>query len=424
MLKVVIDNAGKDGGTQEEGVVSLDELAREGARQMIMRALQEEVEQYLARHSDERDEQGRRLVVRNGSGAPRSLTVGAGTVEVRAPRVNDKRVNEDGKRQRFTSQILPRYARRSPGVDDVLPVLYLRGLSTGDFKPALESLLGEKAQGLSATSITRLKRCWEEEYRTFRKRDLSKEAYAYVWADGVHFRIRLEEDRLSALVVLGVRSDGTKELLAIEDGYRESTESWKSVLRDLEKRGMNMPLLAVGDGALGFWAALREVFPKTREQRCWVHKIANVLDKLPKRLQPKAKRMLHEIMNSETRADAEEEMAAFAREFEAKYPKAVQTLLGDTEQLLTLYDFPAEHWRHIRTTNAIESTFATVKLRTRVTKGAGSRTAGLTMAYKLLEAASHRWRALTGHGLVREVLGGVTFKDGIREESEAERDVA
>jgi len=309
-------------------------------------------------------------------------------------------------------------------VDDVLPVLYLRGLSTGDFKPALESLLGEKAQGLSATNIVRLKRCWEEEYRVFRKRDLSQTQYAYIWADGVHFRIRLEEDRLSALVVLGVRADGTKELLAIEDGYRESTESWKSVLRDLKTRGMNMPVLATGDGALGFWAALREVFPKTREQRCWVHKIANVLDKLPKRLQPKAKRMLHEIMNSETRSDAETEMDAFAREFEAKYPKTVETLLKDKEELLTLYDFPAEHWRHIRTTNAIESTFATVRLRTRVTKGAGSRTAGLMMAYKLLEAASHRWRALTGHHLVQTVLNGVTFKDGIQEQSEAERDAA
>lgn len=424
MLKVVIDNEGKAGAGQEEVVLSLDDLAREGARQMIMRALQEEVEDYITRHSQEHDEQGRRLVVRNGHGSARGLTLGAGTVEIRAPRVNDKRVDEHGRPQRFTSKILPRYARRSPGVDDVLPVLYLRGLSTGDFKPALESLLGEKAQGLSATNIVRLKRCWEEEYRVFRKRDLSQTQYAYIWADGVHFRIRLEEDRLSALVVLGVRADGTKELLAIEDGYRESTESWKSVLRDLKTRGMNMPVLATGDGALGFWAALREVFPKTREQRCWVHKIANVLDKLPKRLQPKAKRMLHEIMNSETRSDAETEMDAFAREFEAKYPKTVETLLKDKEELLTLYDFPAEHWRHIRTTNAIESTFATVRLRTRVTKGAGSRTAGLMMAYKLLEAASHRWRALTGHHLVQTVLNGVTFKDGIQEQSEAERDAA
>lgn len=424
MLKIVIDNEGKDGAHPEEVTMSLDELAREGARRMIMTALQEEVEAYTTRHAQKRDDHGHRLVVRNGSAAPRNVTLGAGTVEIQAPRVNDKRVNGQGERCRFTSKILPRYARRSPGVDDVLPVLYLRGLSTGDFKPALESLLGEKAQGLSPTSITRLKGCWEEEYRVFRRRDLSQTEYAYLWVDGVHFRIRLEEDRLSALVVLGVRADGEKELLAIEDGYRESTEAWKSVLRDLKARGMRAPVLAIGDGALGFWAALGEVFPQTREQRCWVHKIVNVLDKLPKRLQPRAKRMLHEIMNSATRADAEKEIGAFAKEFEAKYPKAVETLLKDKESLLTLYDFPAEHWRHLRTTNAIESTFATVRLRTRVTKGAGSRTAGLMMAYKLLDAASQRWRALTGRELVREVLAGVVFEDGKRKEVVAKRDVA
>lgn len=418
MLKVVTEQKGPE---QAGWARSLDDLAREGARRMIMTALQEEVEAYVARHAQERDENGHRLVVRNGSAGARRVTLGAGTVEIRAPRVHDKRVDEQGERRRFASEILPRYARRSPGVEDVLPVLYLRGLSTGDFRPALESLLGQKAQGLSATTITRLKAGWEDEYRAFRKRDLSRSEYAYIWVDGVHFRIRLEEDRLSALVVLGVRADGEKELLAIEDGYRESSESWKSVLRDLKARGMRAPVLAIGDGALGFWAALGEVFPQTREQRCWVHKIVNVLDKLPKRLQPRAKRMLHEIMNSETRAAAEKEMGSFAQEFEAKYPKAVETLLKDKDPLLALFAFPAEHWRHIRTTNAIESAFSTVRLRTRVTKGAGSRTAGLLMAYKLLDAASRRWRALTGSELVREVLSGIEFKDGKRKEPATER---
>lgn len=425
MLKVVVNQKDEEARVaQEEVGLTLDELAREGARRMIMAALEEEVEDYIARHRHEVDEHGRRQVVRNGRGAPRRVTLGAGTVEIRAPRVHDKRVDEDGHRKRFSSKILPRYARRSPGVEDVLPVLYLRGLSTGDFRPALTSLLGEKAQGLSPTTITRLTRRWEEEYRAFRKRPLDQTPYAYLWVDGIHFRIRLEEDRLCALVVMGVRADGSKELLAIEDGYRESTQSWSSVLRDLRDRGMKAPLLAIGDGALGFWAALREVFPQTREQRCWVHKIVNVLDKLPKRLQPKAKRMLHEIMDSATRADAEKEMEAFAREFEAKYPKCVETLTKDQDALLALYDFPAEHWRHIRSTNAIESTFATVRLRTRVTKGAGSRTAGLVMAYKLMDAASHRWRALTAHHLVQELLNGAQFKDGIRIDRAEDRDAA
>ena len=425
MLKLVINDEETQGANGAEVAVSLDELAREGARRMILTALMAEGDDYITRHGEHRDEEGRRLVVRNGYGKTRRVTVGSGTVEIEAPRIHDRGVDESGNKRRFTSQILPRYARRSPGVDDVLPVLYLRGLSTGDFQPALESLLGEKAQGLSPTTITRLKRGWEEDYGRFRKRDLSETQYAYVWADGVHFRIRLEEDRLSALVLLGVRADGTKELLALEDGYRESTESWKSVLRDLKARGMKAPVLAVGDGALGFWAALREVFPATREQRCWVHTIANALDKLPKRLQPRAKRMLHEIMESPTRKDAQKSIEQFTTEYEAKYPKAVASLIRDQRELLTLYDFPAEHWRHIRSTNAIESIFSTVKLRTRVTKGAGSRTAGLAMGYKLMEAASQRWRALHGRHLVQDVLDGVKFKDGIRQQEEkAQRDAA
>jgi putative transposase len=423
MLEIVTDEKGKQ-GSESRVALSLDELAREGARRMIAEALLAEVEDFIERHGAERDEQGRRLVVRNGQAKTRTLTLGAGTVEIRAPRVEVRGKASDGTARRFSSEILPRYARRSPAVDDVLPVLYLRGLSTGDFRPALESLLGEKAQGLSATTITRLKGSWEEEYRSFRRRDLSEQRYAYLWVDGVHFRIRLEEDRLSALVVIGVRADGTKELLALEDGYRESTESWKSVLRDLRERGLRAPMLAIGDGALGFWAALREVFPSAREQRCWLHKLWNILDKFPKRLQPKAKRALHEILESPTREDAEKAMEAFRREHEAKYPKAVESLFKDKDQFLTFYDFPAEHWRHIRTTNAIESVFATVRLRTRVTKGAGSRKAGLMMAYKLMQTASGRWRALNAAHLVQKVLDGEPFKDGILQTSDAARDAA
>lgn len=423
MLEIVTDWKGKQ-GCENRVVLSLDELAREGARRMIAEALLAEVEEFIQRHAGERDEQGRRLVVRNGQAKARNITVGSGTVEIRAPRVEVRKEGCDRDIGPFSSKILPRYARRSPAVDDVLPVLYLRGLSTGDFQPALESLLGEKAQGLSATTITRLRSGWEEEYRAFRKRDLSQHRYAYLWVDGVHFRIRLEHDRLSALVVIGVRADGAKELLALEDGYRESSESWKSVLRDLRERGLQAPMLAIGDGALGFWAAVREVFPSAREQRCWVHKLCNVLDKFPKRLQPRAKRGLHEIMESATRKDAEKAMEVFRREHEAKYPKATECLRKDADSLLAFFDFPAEHWRHIRTTNAIESVFATVRLRTRVTKGAGSRKAGLMMAYKLMDAASSRWRALQGAHLVKNVLDGDTFKDGILQTSEAERDAA
>ena len=348
------------------------------------------------------------------------MTLGCGTIEVKAPRVNDKRTDESGERQRFTSGILPRYARRSPAVEDVLPVLYLRGLSSGDFKPALKALLGEKAQGLSPTTITRLKQGWSDEYRVFKNRDLRSSRYAYIWVDGVHFNIRLEDDRLCALVVLGVREDGTKELLALEDGYRESSESWSAVLRSLKQRGMNAPLLAAGDGALGFWKAVRNVFPETREQRCWVHKIANVLDKLPKRLQGRAKEHLHEIMRAESEDAAHEEMGRFEREYGPKYPKAAKALLKDREVLTSFFDFPAEHWLHLRTTNAIESTFATVKLRTRVTKGAGNRKAALMMAFKLMDAASARWRAVSARVLVKAVLDGVVFRDGVRVEETVE----
>lgn len=419
MLKVL--EGGKNGnGKQQEGVaISLDELAREGARRMIAAALMVEVEDYVGRYAGQRDERGRALVVRNGTARPRPVTLGAGTIEVQAPRVNDKRV-VDGERQRFTSRILPPYVRRSPKVDAVLPLLYLHGLSTGDFQEALPTLLGDDAAGLSPSAITRLTHLWREEHAAWNKRSLADRDYVYVWADGVHFNIRLEEDRLAALVVIGVRLDGTKEVVAIEDGYRESTESWLTLLRDLRARGMRAPVLSVGDGALGFWAALRQVWPATREQRCWFHKLGNVLDKLPRRLQPQAKRMLHEALYAATKADAIKAITRFADEYGAKYPKAVECLTQDQEALLAFFDFPAEHWKHLRTTNPIESAFSTVKLRSRVTRGAGSRAAGLTMTYKLLRAAEATWRRLDGQELIALVRAGVRFVDGKHQERDDE----
>lgn len=407
-----------DGDRAEDDVVTLDDLAREGAQRMIAAALEAEVEEYVASFTEERGEDGKRLVVRNGRAKERRLTVGSGTVGIRAPRVNDKRVDEEGERKKFGSKILPAYARRSPKVTDVLPILYLRGLSTGDFAPALRDLLGEDASGLSASSISRLTKQWEADHAAFKQRSLRFHRYAYLFVDGVHMSVRLgEDDRLCLLVVIGVREDGAKELLAVEDGYRESTDSWAAVLRDLRDRGMNEPKLVSGDGALGAWAALRDVFPQAREQRCWVHKTANVLDALPKRLQPRAKTLLHEMAEAPARAEAREALERFRAEFDAKYPKAVEKLDKDWTQLTAFFDFPAEHWRHLRTTNPIESSFATVKLRTRVTKGAGSKKAALAMAYKLLDAAQERWRRFNGHELVADVLDGVTFEDGVKVEN-------
>lgn len=400
-----------DGGPNE--APTLDTLAREGARRMLMAALEAEVAEYVGRFADARDADGHRLVVRNGQAQERTVTCGAGTWPVRAPRVNDKRVDADGTRERFTSRILPPYMRRSPQVSEVLPLLYLRGLSTGDFREALPALLGEDAAGLSPTTITRLTAAWDGEYQAFRRRDLSDCDYVYVWVDGIHFNIRLEEDRLCTLVVIGVKADGTKELVALEDGYRESKESWSGVLRDLRDRGLRAPAMAIGDGALGFWSAARDVWPDTTVQRDWCHKLVNVLDKLPKRLQPRAKRALRDIMYAETKADAERGIDAFVGEFEAKYPKAAACLAEDREALLAFFGFPAEHWLHLRTSNVIESVFATVRLRQRVTKGAGSRTKGLLMAYKLLDMAQRRWRRLNGAHLLPLVRAGVVFVDGV-----------
>jgi len=404
MLKFTTDD-GK--GTAPEVSQTLDELAREGAQRMIAAALSIEVDEYLERLQHERDEQGHAIVVRNGYAQERPVNMGAGVIKIKSPRVNDRRLDH-----RFSSRILPPYMRRSPRLEEALPVLYLRGLSTGDFSEALSVLLGAEAAGFSATTISRLLRVWQDEYQEWRKRSLKGKDYVYVWADGVHFQVRLEEDRLACLVLIGVLPDGQKEMIAIEDGYRESKESWASLLRDVKRRGMLAPVLAVGDGALGFWSALREVYPEAREQRCWVHKIANVLDKLPTRLQPRAKAMLHEIMRAPDRASAEEEMARFVQEYEAKYPKATDCLMKDSEALLAFFDFPAQHWAHLRTTNPIESTFATVKARTRVTKGAGSRGAGLALAFKLTLAAEQRWRRVNAPHLVALVQAGVKFKDG------------
>lgn len=391
-----------------EITLSLDELAREGARRLIITALEVEVNEYVQALQHLRDEQGHALVVRNGtSHHTRTVHLGAGSIEIQAPRVNDRRPDHQ-----FTSSILPPYMRRSPRLDEALPVLYLRGLSTGDFTEALQALLGSEAAGFSATTITRLLKTWQDDYQAWRKRSLKGKEYVYIWADGVHFNIRLEEDRLACLVIIGVLPDGTKEVIAIADGYRESTESWASVLRDLKRRGMTAPVLAMGDGNLGFWAALREVYPETQEQRCWKHKLANVLDKLPKRLQSQAKEMLREIMYAPDRESALEEIACFVDEYGARYPKAVETLTKDQDQLLTFFDFPAEHWVHLRTTNPIESPFATVKARTKKTKGAGSRQAGLAMAYKLLLAAEDRWRKINSPSLAALVRAGVKFPNG------------
>jgi transposase-like protein len=417
MVKVLEGPFGSQGGSDISR--DLDALAREGARRMLVVALEAEVMEYVSQHRGKRDERGRAQVVRNGQARTRKVTMGAGTVEVRAPRVHDRREG-----RKFTSRILPPYMRRSPKVAEVLPILYLRGLSTGDFREALPVLLGKDAAGLSPANVSRLIGSWEEEYEAFGQRDLCGVDYVYVWADGVHVNVRLgEQDRLCLLVLLGVRPDGTKELIAVEDGYRESAESWAEVLRDLKRRGMRAPSLAVGDGALGFWAAVRDVWPETREQRDWVHRVANVLDKLPKRLHTKAKEALREIRSAPTREAAEEEIDRFEETYGAKYPKAVTSLRRDQEKLLTFYDFPAEHWKHIQTSNPIESSFATVRLRQRITKGPGSRTRGLLMAYKLLRMAGQRWRRLNAAELLPLVRAGASFIDGEQPEREDQEHV-
>ncbi len=381
---------------------------------MLAQALQAEVDAYLKAAQGERDEHtGHALVVRNGYHNERQVVCGAGSIEVRAPRVNDRRVEEaTGERKRFKSAILPPYMRRSPKVSEVLPLLYLHGLSTGDFTPALEEFFGTGA-GLSPTSITRLTEQWQQEREAFERRGLSGVDYVYVWVDGIHTKVRLgQDDRLCCLVMVGVRLDGKKELIAVRDGYRESEESWAQLLRDLKKRGMRAPTLAVGDGALGFWAAIRDAFPQTRHQRDWVHKTANVLDALPKSTHRRARKAIKEITEAENKAEARKAVKEFVKEFGVKWPKAVEKVTNDEEALLSYYDYPAEHWRHLRTTNPIESPFATVRARTDITKGPGSREAGVAMIFKLLEAQEGRWRRLNGYRLVPLVRAGARFVSG------------
>jgi transposase-like protein len=422
MLTVVADPEVTP-ATPAPSVSLIDDIVRDGARRMLAAALEAEVAAYIDAHAGQLDEDGRRLVVRNGHAVPRQVLTSSGVVEVRAPRVNDKRVDEvTGERRKFASVILPAWCRKSPKITEVLPLLYLHGLSSKDFIPALEGFLGTDA-GLSAATITRLTVQWQDDARAFNARDLSDVDFVYMWADGIHVNIRLDEERLCLLVLIGVRVDGTKELIALADGYRESAGSWADLLRDCKRRGMRAPVLAAGDGALGFWGALREVFPETKEQRCWFHKIANVLGAMPKSAHPGAKKALAEIWNAEDRDHARRAAAAFKLAYGAKFGKAVAKITDDLDELLRFYDYPAEHWIHLRTTNPIESTFATVRHRSKVTKGPGSKAAGIAMAFKLIEAAQDRWRAVNGAHLVALVRAGARFKNGklVERASEARR---
>ena len=394
----------------------LTEILRDGATRMLAQAIEAEADDWIASHAHVTDENDHRQIVRNGHLPARKIQTGVGAIEVKQPRVRDRRPVED--REPFNSSILPRYLRKTKSVQELIPWLYLKGVSTGGFTEALQALFGPDAPGLSATTITRLKAGWETEYQQWSHRSLENKRYVYVWADGVYFNVRLESQgnqRQCILVLMGATTDGKKELLAIIDGYRESEQSWREVLLDVRRRGLVIdPALAIADGALGFWAAARKIWPGTREQRCWVHKTANILNKMPKSIQPKAKDMLHEIWMAETKLLADQAFDAFVETFKAKYPAAVECLVKDRDVLLTFYDFQAEHWKHIRTTNPIESMFATVRLRHRRTKGNGSRVACLAMVFKLAESAQRRWRVLNGYQLIPDVISGVPFVDGIK----------
>jgi putative transposase len=393
---------------------ALEIIVREGARKMLQAALEAEIEEHLVRFKNLVDEEGKRLVVRNGVMPKRTVLTGAGPLPITRPRVDDRALGAMGE-QRFTSRILPPFMRRAPSIDTLVPVLYLKGISTDDFPTALEAILGPQAKGLSASTVVRLKEIWTEEYAEWSKRDLSGKRYVYVWADGVYCNARLEDERSCLLVVMGADSFGNKELLAVSDGYRESTQSWKEILLDLRSRGLTKaPALAVCDGAMGFQAAAAEVWPETHIQRCWFHKSGNVLDKLPKALQAKAMGMLHDMYLAPTREEALKAFALFVESFGAKYPKAVECLVKDKDDLFAFYDFPAMHWIHLRTTNPIESTFATVRLRHRRTKGNGTRKATLAMVYKLCREAEQSWRKLDGFKLIPLVEAGIKFVNGER----------
>ena len=392
---------------------SLTETLQAGAKELLTKAVQAEMHEFLSLYQDVIDEQGRQCVVRNGYLPARQIMTGLGEVDIRVPKTRDR----GGEGRHFRSGLLPPYIKRTKSVENVLPWLYLKGIFTGDFSEALAALLGDDASGLSAGTISRLKQSWHQEHDVWRKRDLSKHQYVYIWADGMHFNIRSDEARQCILVIIGVTAQGDKEFLAIEDGYRESEQSWKELLLDLKSRGFNAPQLAVGDGALGFWAALARVFTETRSQRCWVHKTGNVLNKLPKGVQGKAKQHLQDIWMAQTRVDANRAFDDFIQIYRDKYPKAVECLEKDRETLLTFYDFPAAHWQHIRTTNPIESTFATVRLRTAKTRGCVSRSTILTMVFKLGLSAEKGWRKLRGFRQLADVINNVKFIDGIDEKT-------
>lgn len=394
---------------------SVEDIAREGARRALQKAIEDEVSDYIHLNHDQLDEQGHRLVVRNGVKAERTVLTGVGPLQVTQPRVDDRRIDENGVRFRFTSKILPPYLRKTGTIEELIPWLYLKGIGTNDMSDALIHL-GFDGSGLSATSVVRMKELWSDEYCNWSKRDLSGKKYVYIWADGVYFSCRLSDEKPCVLVLIGATEDGRKELIAIVDGERESEQSWTEILLSLKARGLtDAPNLAIGDGALGFWQAIQKVFPSTRHQRCWVHKTANILNKLPRGQQPKAKEMLHDIWLAGTREDAFKAFDEFIQVHQAKWPKAVECLLKDKDELLAFYDFPAEHWGHLRTSNPIESTFATVKLRTKRTKGPGSREAGLAMVFKLSQKAQTTWRKLNGSALLSDVVTGLKFVDGVKQ---------
>jgi putative transposase len=398
----------------------LTEVLRNGARALLAQAVEAEVANLLERYADEVTEDGRRRLVRHGHLPEREIVTGIGPVAVRCPRVRD-RVGEGSERIRFSSAILPPYARRSKSLEVLIPILYLKGVSTGDFEEALAALLGKDAGGLSASTVARLKEAWSEEHTRWRRRDLSAKCYVYFWVDGIHVQARLEDAAQCLLVIIGATPEGKKELVGLIDGVRESAQSWKELLLDLKRRGLAMgPELAIADGALGFWQAVEEVWPKTRGQRCWVHKTANMLNKLPKSQQPKAKRALQEIWMAETKKDALAAFDAFVETWGVKYEKAVECLTKDREALLVFYDFPAEHWKHLRTTNVIESAFATVRHRTVRAKGCLSNKTALAMIFKLAETAEKSWRRLDGHNLLPKLILGVKFADGIEITSQAQ----
>jgi len=404
----------------EEAWSVLEQIARKGAKKMLQIALENEVDEYVEKHSSKVDRNGKRIVVKNGSMRQRDIVTGIGPLTIKQPRVDDRSLVKYSSGNRFTSSILPRYMRRIPSVDNLLPVLYLKGISTNDFTTAMSSILGEGASGLSAANIVRLKKVWEDEYKQWKDRDLSDKTYVYFWVDGIYFNVRLDDSRSCILIIMAADKYGNKELIAVSDGYRESKISWEEILLDLRARGLAIgPKLSIGDGGLGFWAALSEVYPETKRQRCWVHKTANILDKLPKSMQSKAKSMIKEMYMSPTKEYALKAYDHFVNVFSGKYPKAVKCLTKDKENLFTFYDFPAKHWIHIRTTNPIESTFATVRLRTKKTKGCGSRIATLTMVFKLAQEASKGWLRLQGYKLILKVLENKKFVDGEIEEEVA-----